>query len=49
MLGQGTFGVVYLAEYRGSKVAVKIPKIGLDEFQKETEVMLYVWFSKSTF
>jgi serine/threonine protein kinase len=40
VLGSGTFGVVHLAKYRGDMVAVKIPKIGLEDFQKEKDILL---------
>jgi len=40
ILGSGTFGVVHMAKYRGDIVAVKIPKIALDEFQKEKDILL---------
>jgi len=40
VLGSGTFGVVHLAKYRGDLVAVKIPKIGLEDFQKEKDILL---------
>jgi c-src tyrosine kinase len=40
VLGSGTFGVVHLAKYRGDMVAVKIPKIGIEDFQKEKDILL---------
>uniref|UniRef100_A0A6B2LDI6 Protein kinase domain-containing protein n=1 Tax=Arcella intermedia TaxID=1963864 RepID=A0A6B2LDI6_9EUKA len=40
VLGSGTFGVVHLAKYRGDVVAVKIPKLGFDDFQKEKDILL---------
>jgi serine/threonine-protein kinase len=40
VLGSGTFGVVHLAKYRGDMVAVKIPKNGIEDFQKEKDILL---------
>jgi len=40
-LGEGNFGAVYKAEWKGTIVAAKklLDKAGLDEFMKETEVL----------
>jgi len=40
VLGSGTFGAAHLAKYRGDMVAVKIPKIGIEDFQKEKDILL---------
>ena len=47
-IGEGTFGLVYKANWRGSPVAVKMLKMqnitehALQEFRKELQILTYV-------
>lgn len=54
-IGEGTFGLVYKGQWRGSPVAVKMLKMqniterALQEFRKELQILTYVAFFRGVF